>query len=121
MISRFLNHCFFIFSCLSISSCSSGYSQAEELGQKWCTCNESMARFYHEMNASESQEKKDELAIKIVSEQAEVLKCMGGEEKLKRLNNQFSGTNFQKIYDKSRQTKCPESVKLLSKKGNTLR
>jgi hypothetical protein len=46
---------------------------------------------------------------------------MGGEEKLRLLNDQFSGTDFQKYFDKARLNKCPERVKLLSKKGNSIR
>ena len=86
------------------------------MGEKWCSCNETMGRLYEEMNDSKNQQNKDAIAVKILAEQAVVLKCMGGEEKLRLLNKKFSGTNFQNYYDKARLYSCPELVKLLSKK-----
>ena len=110
-----------IASNLFLFSCSSDYSEATEMGQKWCTCNESMGKLYEEMNATDNQINKDAIAVKIITEQANVLQCMGGEEKLRLLNDKFSGTDFQKYFDKARLNKCPERVKLLSKKGNSIR
>jgi hypothetical protein len=110
-----------IASNLFLFACSSDYSEATEMGQKWCTCNESMGKLYEEMNATDNQINKDAIAVKIITEQANVLQCMGGEEKLRLLNDKFSGTDFQKYFDKARLNKCPERVKLLSKKGNSIR
>jgi hypothetical protein len=110
-----------IASNLFLFACSSDYSEATEMGQKWCTCNESMGKLYEEMNATDNQINKDAIAVKIITEQANVLQCMGGEEKLRLLNDKFSGTDFQKYFDKARLNKCPERVKLLSKKGNSVR
>ncbi len=88
------------------------------MGKRWCTCNETMSNLYVEMNASDNQQNKDAIVVKILAEQAVVLKCMGGEEKLRLLNDKFSGSSFQKYYDKTRLNTCPEMVKLLSKKVN---
>jgi hypothetical protein len=117
-------HKILFYNCLIIASnffliaCSSEYSEAKKMGQKWCTCNEKMGKLYEEMNATDNQINKDAIAVKILAEQANVLQCMGGEEKLRLLNDQFSGTDFQKYFDKARLNTCPERVKLLSKKGN---
>jgi hypothetical protein len=111
----------FLASNLFLVACSSEYSEATEMGHKWCTCNERMGKLYEEMNASDNQLNKDAIAVKILAEQANVLQCMGGEKKLRLLNDQFSGTDFQKYFDKARLYKCPERVKLLSKKGNSVR
>ena len=118
---------FLLYKCLFTAiiffsvACSSDYSEAKEMGQKWCTCNETMGRLYEEMNTTDIQLNKDAIAVKILAEQANVLQCMGGEEKLKLLNDQFSGTDFQKYFDEARLNKCPERVNLLSKKGNSVR
>ncbi len=109
------NSCLLLFLSLFATACSS-FPEAEEMGQKWCSCNETMGSLYTEMNASEEQQKKDALSVKILAEQANVLQCMGGEEKLKALNEQFSGTDFQKHYDQTRLKNCPALVQLLSKK-----
>jgi hypothetical protein len=111
-------NCLIIASNFFLIACSSEYSEAKKMGQKWCTCNEKMGILYQELNATDNQQNKDEIAVKILAEQANVLQCMGGEEKLRLLNEQFSGTDFQKYYDQSRLKNCPERVKLLSKKGN---
>jgi hypothetical protein len=114
-------NCLIIASNFFLFACSSEYSEAKEMGQKWCSCNETMSKLYEEMNAAENQQNKDAIALKVLAEQATVLQCMGGEEKLNSLNDQFSGSSFQKYYDQSRLKKCPERVKLLSKKGNSVR
>ena len=121
MFKVLLYICLFIASNLFLVACSSEYSEATEMGHKWCTCNESMEKLYEEMNATDNQLNKDAIAVKILAEQANVLQCMGGEEKLRLLNDQFSGTDFQKYFDEARLNKCPERVKLLSKKGNSVR
>ena len=113
-----LYNCLFIASSLFSVSCSADYSEAREMGKKWCTCNETMGKLYEEMNASDNQQKKDIISMKILTEQASVLQCMGGEEKLRMLNDKFSGSSFQEYYDKTRSNTCPERVKLLSKKVN---
>ncbi len=121
MYKLLLYYCLLL-AIISISvACSSEYSEAKEMGQKWCSCNETMSKLYEEMNAAENQQNKDVIALKILAEQATVLQCMGGEEKLNSLNDQFSGSSFQKYYDQSRLKNCPERVKLLSKKGNSVR
>lgn len=119
---RFLLYtCLLTASNLFLFACSSDYSEAREMGHKWCTCNETMGKLYEELNASDNQQNKDAIAVKILAEQSNVLQCMGGEEKLRLLNDQFAGTDFQKYFDKARLNNCPERVKLLSKKGDSLR
>jgi hypothetical protein len=116
-MKRFLlNTCSYITVIFLSVACTSDYSKAKEMGQKWCNCNEKMGRLFKELNATDNQQNKDEIAVSILTEQAVVLKCMGGEDKLKLLNEKFSGTNFQNYYDKARLYSCPELVKLLSKK-----
>ena len=121
MFKVLLYKCLFLASNLFLVACSSEYSEATEMGHKWCTCNKSMEMLYEEMNATDNQLNKDAISVKILAEQANVLQCMGGEEKLRLLNDKFSGTDFQKYFDKARLNKCPERVKLLSKKGNSIR
>jgi len=100
-----------------LAACSSTSSEAEEMGQKWCGCNKTMGGLYQEMNATEDKKIITALSAKLLSEQANVLQCMGGEEKLKGLNDKFLGTDFQKYYDQTRMKNCAALVQLLSKKG----
>jgi hypothetical protein len=116
---RFLLYSYLFVVVIFLSfACSSDYTEAKEMGEKWCSCNEKMDKLYEEMNASDNQQRKDIISMQILSEQSNVLQCMGGEEKLRLLNDKFSGTRFQNYYDKTRLNTCPERVKLLSKKVN---
>lgn len=115
LYKRFKNISLLFFLSFFASACSK-FPEAKEMGQKWCSCNQTMGSLYEEMNASQEQEKKDALALKILAEQANVLQCMGGEEKLKALNDKFSGTEFQQHYDQTRLNNCAGLVQLLTKK-----
>lgn len=118
MSKMLICNCLFFTIVLTIVSCSSAYSEAKEMGLQWCKCNESMDSLYMALYSIDKQQNKDEISVKILAEQTKVIECMGGEEKLRQLNEKFSGTAFQKFYDQARVENCSDRVKLLSKKGN---
>jgi len=119
MNKTLINIYLFIAIAFLFNACSQDYYIAREMGIKWCDCNKSMDNLYSELNTTDNQEIKDKISVNILTEQAKVLECMGGEEKLRQLNEKFSGTGFQKHYDKTRLHNCPDRVKLLSKTGNS--
>jgi hypothetical protein len=117
MKSTFLSFGLSFILIFSLSSC--GKSEAERMAIKWCECNQTMGELYKQLDETKEPEKLTSIVSNIMVESNNVTVCMGGEEKLKEINAKLTGSDkadFQKQYNDTRNSMCPEMVKLLSKK-----
>ncbi len=99
-----------------LASC--GESEAYKMGQQWCECHNSLAPIASAMQKEKETEKRSEMVRQFIEKSEKVVDCMGGEQKLLRLQEEVKNKDkFQKQYDAARQQHCADLVKLLRKKA----